>query len=167
VDGIKLTRCFAIATSQATISAGCLASTAGMHGCTGAQTRILSNLGTMLAGSVTSHYSHHRLAIRDAKSKQVGYLTHRLGSAYRTHQSVEATSIGTLNKCVGHTATTGKTTSTAIGTRQQFAHLRDAWILIDSKLLGGGKKHDSSYQSDSSKYNYCNQDKIHKYLYLF
>jgi hypothetical protein len=138
-----------------------------MHGCTGAQTGILGYLGSMLAGSVTSHYSHHRLAICYGKSKQVGHLSHSLGSAYWTHQSVKTSSIGTLHKCVGHTATTWETASSTIGTRQQFAHLCDAWILIDSKLLGGGKKHDSSYQSDSSKYNYCNQDKIHKYFYLF
>jgi hypothetical protein len=138
-----------------------------MHGCTGAQTGILGYLGSMLAGSVTSHYSHHRLAICYSKSKQVGYFPHSLGSAHGTHQSVKTSGVGTLNKCVGHTATSRETTSSAIGTRQQFAYLRNAWILIDSKLLGGGKKHDSSYQSDSSKYNYCNQDKIHKYFYLF
>jgi hypothetical protein len=138
-----------------------------MHGYTGAQTGILGYLGTMLAGSVTSHYSYHRLAIRDGKSKQVGYLTHRLGSANRTHQPVKTSCIGTLHESVGHTATSWESASSTIGTRQQFAYLRDARILIDSKLLGGGKKHDSSYQSDSSKYNYCNQDKIHKYFYLF
>ena len=34
VDGIKLTCCLAVATSQTSISAGSLASTAGMHGST-------------------------------------------------------------------------------------------------------------------------------------
>jgi hypothetical protein len=138
-----------------------------MHGSTGAQTGILGYLGTMLAGSVTSHYSHHRLAICNDHSKQVGYLTHGFSAANGAHKSVKASGIGTLHECIGHTATTWESTSSTIGTRQQFANLRNAWILIDSKLLGGGKKHDSSYQSDSSKYNYCNQDKIHKYFYLF
>ena len=120
----------------------------------------------MLTCSVTSYYSHHRLSVGNSHSQQVGYLSHGLSATNRTHQSVEASGIGTLRKGIGHTATTRESASTAIGSGQQLAHLRNTGILIDSELLGGCKKHNSSYQGDSSKYNYCNQDEIHNLFVL-
>jgi hypothetical protein len=137
-----------------------------MHSGTGTQTRILGNLGTMLASTVTTHYGNHRLGIGDGHPQQVGYLSHGLSATNRTHQSVEASGIGTLHKGIGHTATTRESASTAIGSGQQLTHLRNTGILIDSELLGGCKKHNSSYQGDSSKYNYCNQDEIHNLFVL-
>jgi hypothetical protein len=137
-----------------------------MHSCTAAQTRILGNFGTVLASTVTTHYGYHRLSVGDGHPQQVGYLSHRLGTTYWAHQPIKASGIGTLYKGIGHTTTTGASASTAISARQQLAHLRNTGILIDSELLGGCKKHNCSYQRDSSKHNYCNQDEIHNLFVL-
>jgi hypothetical protein len=137
-----------------------------MHGCTGSQTRILSDARTMLTSAITSHNGNHRFGIGYRHSQQVGYFSHGLGTAYRTKESVKASGIGSLDKSVGHTATSRESTSATIGTRQQFTHLRNTGILIDSKFLGGGKQHDGCYQADGSQDNHCNQDEIHKYLFI-
>jgi hypothetical protein len=166
VNSAELAGCNAITTTQAAKATSCFASTTNVHSGTGAQARILGNLGTVLASTVTTHYGNHRLGIGDGHPQQVGYLSHGLSATNRTHQSVEASGIGTLHKGIGHTATTRESASTAIGSGQQLAHLRNTGILIDSELLGGCKKHNSSYQGDSSKYNYCNQDEIHNLFVL-
>jgi hypothetical protein len=118
----------------------------------------------MLACTITSHYGHHRLRVGYCHPKQIGHLSHGLGSTHRTHQSVKASSIGPFHEGIGHTATSWESASTAVRTREQLAHLCNAWIFIHSELFGGGKQHDSGYQTDGSKYNHCNQDEIHKCL---
>jgi hypothetical protein len=120
----------------------------------------------MLTSAITSHDGHHRLSIGNRHTEQIGHLSHRLGTADRTQESVEASGVSTLHKSVSHTATARESTSSAVGTRQQFADLRYARIFIDSKFLGGGKQHDGCYQADGSKNDYCNPDEIHKCLFI-
>jgi hypothetical protein len=110
----------------------------------------------MLASTITSHYGHHRLGVGNSHSKQIGNLPHGVCTAYGTHQSVKASGIGSLYQGVGHTATTRESTTTAVSTRKRLAYLSNTGILIDSELLGGGKQHDSGYQTDGSQDNHCN-----------
>jgi hypothetical protein len=168
VDGVKLTSGDTIATSQTTKAAGSLSGTAGIHGRTGAQTGILGYLGTISAGTVTSDNGNFGLAISNSHTKKVGHLAHHVGTTNRTVQSVDAPVVGTFYQGVGHSATTGETTSAAVGTRQHLVDLRNAGIFEDSKLLGTDEQHDGCDESDASKYNDCNQDKIHNsYLFYF
>ena len=168
MDGVKLTSSDTVATSQATKAAGRLTGTAGIHGRTGAQTGIFGYLGTILAGAVTSDNGNLGLAIGNSHTKEVGHLTHHVGTTNRTVQSVDAPAVGTFYQGVGHSATTGETTSAAVGTRQHLVDLRNAGIFEDSKLLGTDEQHDGCDESDASKYNDCNQDKIHNsYLFYF
>jgi hypothetical protein len=118
----------------------------------------------MLARAITSHNGHHRLRVGNRHSKQIGHLSHRLGSTYGTHQSFEASGIGPFHEGISHSATSWESASSAISPREQLAHLRNTGIFINSELLGGGEKHNSGYQADGSKHNHCNQDEIHKCL---
>ena len=136
-----------------------------MHSSTSTQTCILDNLRTMLTSTITSHNGHHRLGIGNRHSQQIGHLSHCLGTTNGTRESVEASGISPFHEGISHTATAWESTSTAVGTRQQFSYLSNTGILIDSKLLGGGKQHDGCYQTDGSQDNYCNQDEIHKCLF--
>jgi hypothetical protein len=120
----------------------------------------------MLTSAITSHYGHHRLGIGNRHTQQIGHLPHGLSTTYGTEKSVEASGISTLDKCISHTATARESTSTAIGTRQQFADLCNAGIFIDSELLGGCKEYDGCRKTNGSKNDYCNQDEIHKYCYF-
>ena len=156
MDGVELTSLDTIATTQAAEAAGCLTSTTGMHSCTRAKSGILGNARTMLASTITSHYGHHRLCIGNSHTKQISHLSHRIGSAHRTEQSVETACISTLDECIGHTATSWESTSTTIGTRQHFADLSNTGIFIDSELLGGRKQHDCCYQANSAQDHHCN-----------
>ena len=166
VDGIKTTGGLAVATSQTTIAAGRLTGTTGIHRGTSAQAGILNDLLTMLTGAVTSHDSDHRLGIGYGQSQQVGYLSHRLGTTYRTRQSVDTAGIGAFHQSVGHAATTRETASATVSTRQELSHLSDTRILIDGKFPGGCKEHDGGDQTDGSQNNDCNQHVIHKDLIL-
>ena len=116
LDGIKLTGCLTVATTQTSEATGCLACTTGMHGSTGTETRILSNARTMLTCAITSHYSHHRLSVGYRHTKQIGHLSHGLSTTYRTHQSFKASCVCPFHEGISHTATSWESTSTAIGT---------------------------------------------------
>ena len=166
VDSVKLASSDTVATAQAAKTAGRLTSTTGVHGSTGAQATVLCNLGTQGTSSVTTYYSHHRLAIGNGHTQQVGHLTHHFLSADRTHQSVEASSIGTLNEGVSQTATSSEATSTAVGTRQLLSNLCNAGVFVDVELLGADKQHEGGNQSDGAQYCYCNQNEIHKVICL-
>ena len=89
MDGVKLASLHTVTTSEATKAAARLAGTCGVHGCTGVESIILSNAGTVLARAVTSYYSHHRVGIGHSHAEQVGHLRHYLLSAYGAEQSLQ------------------------------------------------------------------------------
>jgi hypothetical protein len=121
----------------------------------------------MLTSTITSHHGHHRLGIGYRHPQQIGHFSHGLCTTDRTRESVDAASVSPFHEGIGHTATTRESTSAAVRTRQQLTNLCNAGIFIDSELLGGGKQHDSGYQSDGSQDNHCNQDEIHKAFVFF
>lgn len=90
-----------------------------------------------------------------------------VSTAHGAVQTVKAPGVGTLDERVGHTPTAGKAAAATVGTGQQLADLGNAGVFIDSKFLGGGKQHEGCYKTDGSKHNHCNQDEIHKCLFLF
>ena len=166
VDGVKLTSRHTIATAEASEAAGRFSGTTGMHGRTRTKTCIFSNLRTMLTCAVTSYYCDLRLAIGYCHTEQVGHLAHHAGTAHRTVQAFDGTGVSTLDECIRHTSATCKSAAATVGTWQHFIHLRNAGVFINSKFLGGGKQHDGCYQANGSKHNHCNQDEIHKYLFI-
>ena len=123
----------------------------------------------MVTSAVTSHNSHLRLAIGNCHSEQIGDLAHHVGTTYRAVKALDGTGISTLDECVGHSPAAGKATAATVGTWQQFTHLRNTGVFIDSEFLGGCKQHQGCYQAYGSKYNHRNQDEIHKcfIIYLF
>jgi hypothetical protein len=120
----------------------------------------------MLTSAITSHYGHLWLTIGNSHSEQVGHLPHHVGTTHGAVQTFDGAGVGTLDECVGHTPTAGKAATATVGTWQELANLSNAGVFIDSKFLGGGKQHESGYQADGSKDNYCNQDEIHKCFVL-
>ena len=156
MDGVELTSLDAITTTQTAEAAGRFTSTTCMHSSTRAKSGILGNARTMLASTITSHYGHHRLCIGNRHTKQISNLSHRIGTAHRTEQPVETACISTLDKSIGHTATSWESTSTTVGTRQHFADLSNTGIFIDSELLGGRKQHNCCYQTNSTQDHHCN-----------
>ena len=62
---------------------------------------------------------------------------------------------------------TGKTATTAVGTRKEFTHLSQSRVFFNGKLLGNSEEHQRCYQRNGTEYQDRNQNKIHNNLYLF
>ena len=162
-DGTKLASSHAITTTQTAESAAGFTSATGVHSSTGMQTIILGDARTILARAITTHYSHLRLSVSHCDTQKVSHFAHHISSTYRTHLSFDRTGISTLDKGSSHTRTSGKTTTTAISTWQDFSHLSKSWVFFDGKFLGYSKKNQCSNKRNGTKDQDCNHNKIHNY----
>ena len=133
-----------------------------MHGGTGAQTSILRHMGAILTSAVASNDCHLWFSVGNGHTQKVGHLPHHVSTANGTVQSFDATLVGSFHQRVGHSATTSEATASTVGTREQSINLGDAGVFNNSKTLGADIEHKCRYESDGSKNNYCDQNRIHK-----
>ena len=120
----------------------------------------------MLARAVASHYGHPGLARSHSHAQQVGHAAHHLLTANGTEQAVDRPTVGSLDECRGQSRTARKAAAAAVGTGKHLLHLPQAGIFFDGKLLGYEKQHQRCNQRDGSKYQDCNQHKIHNTFFI-
>jgi hypothetical protein len=112
----------------------------------------------MLARAITTNHCHLSLCVSHCQPQEISHLAHHVGTTHRTHQSVNATGISTLNQRCRHTGTSGKTATTAVGTRKEFTHLSQSRVFFNGKLLGNSEEHQRCYQRNGTEYQDSTQN---------
>ena len=156
-----------VATTKATVAATCFSCSARIHGNTCTQSVILGDMRTKLTCAITTYYSDFGLSIGYCHAQKVSHLAHYISTADGTKKPIKRACVSTFHQSRSHSGASRITAASAIGTRQKLGDLPQARVFMYSKLLGTHIQHNGCNQCNTSKNNYCNQNKVHKFCICF
>ena len=164
VECIELTGCHTVATAQTAVGTKGLTHTCGVGHTTTHYTIVGQHVRTFLTSAVASNDGQFGSRSSNFHSQDTRNLLHALRTTYRTVQSFERTSVGSLHTSRSHTATTRETATATVGARQHFKHLTDSGIFLHCKPLRHHKEQQCKHEAQDGQSNHSNQNylKIHK-----